>query len=126
MKSATPKVLHSLAGRSLLGHAVVAARAVHPACLVVVVGHGRVQVTEHLAGVAEDALVAIQDAQLGTGHAVSCALEQVDIPDGTVVVDADLVSATDGAVAVPFSSTAERVARRAPCSVLCVRARTQA
>ena len=86
MKSATPKVLHSLAGRSLLGHAVVAGRAVHPACLVVVVGHGRVQVTEHLAGVAEDALVAIQDAQLGTGHAVSCALEQVDIPDGTVVV----------------------------------------
>jgi 2-oxoglutarate ferredoxin oxidoreductase subunit gamma len=39
-------------------------------------------------------------------------------PDGTVVVDADLVSATDGAVAVPFSSTAERVGRKIVANIV--------
>jgi bifunctional UDP-N-acetylglucosamine pyrophosphorylase/glucosamine-1-phosphate N-acetyltransferase len=46
MKSAgTPKVLHPLGGRTMLGHVVAAARALGPEHLVVVVGHGREQVT---------------------------------------------------------------------------------
>lgn len=86
MRSTTPKVLHSIGGRSLLGHAVVAAAGLSPRTLVVVVGHGRDQVSEHLAAFAPDARVAVQDDQLGTGHAVACALEQVDVADGTIVV----------------------------------------
>ena len=50
MKSATPKVLHQVAGRSLLGHVVEAAAHVEPEHVVVVVGHGREQVTEHCFG----------------------------------------------------------------------------
>jgi len=86
MRSATPKVLHGFGGRSLLGHAVAAASALEPDTLVVVVGHGRDLVVEHLAAVAPQAQVAVQDEQRGTGHAVECALTQVPVPPGTVVV----------------------------------------
>ena len=86
MRSATPKVLHPIGGRSLLGHAVAAGAALDPATLVVVVGHGRAQVAEHLAEAAPDAAVAVQDQQQGTGHAVECALDQVDVGPGTIVV----------------------------------------
>ncbi len=44
MKSATPKVLHAVAGRSLLGHVIEAASSIEPHHLMVVVGHGRDQV----------------------------------------------------------------------------------
>ncbi|HYN75605.1 MAG TPA: hypothetical protein VEV13_05345, partial [Candidatus Limnocylindria bacterium] len=44
MRSTTPKVLHEVAGRSLLGHVVDAAGTLDPAHLVVVVGHGGDQV----------------------------------------------------------------------------------
>ncbi len=49
MKSAIPKVLHEIGGRSLVGHAVVTARALAPEHLVVVVGNGRELVEAHLA-----------------------------------------------------------------------------
>ena len=48
MKSATPKVLHQICGRSLVGHVLAAARELKPENLVVVVGHAREQVTAHL------------------------------------------------------------------------------
>src|SRR5699024_1289266 len=48
MKSSRPKVLHHLAGRPLVEHAVRAAWGLEPDQLVVVVGHGRTAVTEHL------------------------------------------------------------------------------
>jgi bifunctional UDP-N-acetylglucosamine pyrophosphorylase/glucosamine-1-phosphate N-acetyltransferase len=86
MKSAVPKVLHELGGRTLVGHAVAAAQALEPAHLAVVVGHGRDQVEAHLARIAPGVTVAIQDRQLGTGHAVSCALEKLPELDGVVVV----------------------------------------
>jgi bifunctional UDP-N-acetylglucosamine pyrophosphorylase/glucosamine-1-phosphate N-acetyltransferase len=90
MKSAArPKVLHEIAGRSLVGHAVAAARELEPAELVVVVGHKREQVEEHLAQVDSRVRTAVQERQLGTGHAVRTALEALggDV-DGTVVVTA--------------------------------------
>jgi bifunctional UDP-N-acetylglucosamine pyrophosphorylase/glucosamine-1-phosphate N-acetyltransferase len=86
MKSAVPKVLHAIGGRSLLGHAVATAEQLSPQVLVVVVGHGRDQVSGHLAQIAPDATVAVQDEQRGTGHAVECAFDQVEIGTGTVVV----------------------------------------
>ena len=48
MRSSTPKVLHEVGGRSLLGHVLAAASDLDPERLVVVVGHGRDQVVEHL------------------------------------------------------------------------------
>ena len=86
MKSATPKVLHGLCGRTLLGHAVAAARTLDPKHLVVVVGHGRDRVSAHLAEIDPGAVIAVQDRQLGTGHAVACALEALPELSGTVVV----------------------------------------
>ena len=86
MKSSVPKVLHELAGRTLVGHVVAAAEALQPEHLVVVVGHGREQVAEHLAATAPEATVAVQDRQLGTGHAVSCALGALPELQGVVVV----------------------------------------
>jgi bifunctional UDP-N-acetylglucosamine pyrophosphorylase / glucosamine-1-phosphate N-acetyltransferase len=97
MKSAgTPKVLHPLAGRSMLGHVVVAARALDPGHLVVVVGHGREQVTAHLADLDPGAAAVVQEQQNGTGHAVRVALDGLEQLDGTVVVvpgDAPLLTA---------------------------------
>ena len=71
MKSAIPKVLHPVGGRSLVHHAVAAAAALEPDHLVVVVGHGRDQVVAHLAEVAPKAATVVQEQQLGTGHAVA-------------------------------------------------------
>jgi bifunctional UDP-N-acetylglucosamine pyrophosphorylase / glucosamine-1-phosphate N-acetyltransferase len=86
MKSSIPKVLHSVGGRTLVHHAVSAASELDPEHLVVVVGHGRDQVTAHLAEVAPKAATAVQDEQLGTGHAVSCALQDLPQLAGTIVV----------------------------------------
>jgi bifunctional UDP-N-acetylglucosamine pyrophosphorylase/glucosamine-1-phosphate N-acetyltransferase len=87
MKSATPKVLHEICGRSLVGHVLAAARELRPENLVVVVGHAREQVTAHLAGTDTDVRTAVQERQNGTGHAVRMALEELGGPvDGTVVV----------------------------------------
>jgi len=79
MRSATPKVLHPIAGRPLVEHAVRAAAGLEPEHLVVVVGHGREAVTEHLDQVGKalgrPVATAVQEVQKGTGHAVSCALD---------------------------------------------------
>ncbi|MDX6242327.1 MAG: bifunctional UDP-N-acetylglucosamine pyrophosphorylase / glucosamine-phosphate N-acetyltransferase [Frankiales bacterium] len=91
MKSpTTPKVLHAVAGRSLLGHVLAAAAPLHAAHTVVVVGHGRDLVTTHLAAIAPAARSVVQEQQHGTGHAARVALEAlaaagVDL-DGIVVV----------------------------------------
>jgi bifunctional UDP-N-acetylglucosamine pyrophosphorylase/glucosamine-1-phosphate N-acetyltransferase len=87
MKSATPKVLHEICGRSLVGHVLAAARELEPENLVVVVGHAREQVTAHLAEVDSQVRTAVQDKQKGTGHAVRMGLEELGgAVDGTVVV----------------------------------------
>lgn len=87
MKSATPKVLHEICGRSLVGHVLAAADELKPEHLVVVVGHAREQVTAHLAEVAPEVRTAVQAQQNGTGHAVRMGLEELGGGvDGTVVV----------------------------------------
>ncbi len=75
MKSATPKVLHQIAGRSLLGHVIEAAATIEPEHLVVVVGHGGDQVIAHLDEVAPWVATVEQAQRNGTGHAVRIALE---------------------------------------------------
>ncbi|UNO41589.1 bifunctional UDP-N-acetylglucosamine diphosphorylase/glucosamine-1-phosphate N-acetyltransferase GlmU [Streptomyces sp. MST-110588] len=90
MKSSTPKVLHTLSGRSLVGHVVAAARELDPEHLVVVVGHAREQVRAHLQGIGPDIRTAVQHEQNGTGHAVRMGLEELSDSgvalDGTVIV----------------------------------------
>ncbi|HAN70493.1 MAG TPA: bifunctional UDP-N-acetylglucosamine diphosphorylase/glucosamine-1-phosphate N-acetyltransferase GlmU [Actinobacteria bacterium] len=85
MKSATPKVLHMIAGRSLLGHVIEAASTLEPAHLVVVVGHGREPVQEHIAEIAPWAVSVVQEQQNGTGHAVRVAL--AGLADRGIVVE---------------------------------------
>ena len=91
MKSTTPKVLHPVAGRSLLGHVIEAASTVEPRHLVVVVGHGRDEVTAHVQEIAPWALTVVQEEQNGTGHALRIALDDlggrgIATVDGPVVV----------------------------------------
>lgn len=86
MRSRTPKVLHTLAGRSMLAHVVAAVRGLEPRQVGVVVGHGRDQVTPHLADVDPGAHPVVQAEQQGTGHAARLALEELPAVGGSVLV----------------------------------------
>lgn len=90
MRSSTPKVLHAIAGRSLIGHVLEAASAVDPSHVVVVIGHGREQVLAHLEEVAPWVDTVVQEEQRGTGHAVRIALTALastrEMTDAPVVV----------------------------------------
>ncbi len=86
MKSATPKMLHPLLGRTLLGHVLHAAEAARASRTVVVVGYKADQVKAHLAEIAPGATPVLQAEQNGTGHAVRIALDAIPEATGTVVV----------------------------------------
>ncbi len=91
MHSAIPKVLHPVAGRPLVEHAVRAAAGLVPEHLVVVIGHGRDAVDAHLrtveAALGREVRAAVQVSQHGTGHAVCCALDILPAGlSGTVLV----------------------------------------
>ncbi|OMH31384.1 bifunctional UDP-N-acetylglucosamine diphosphorylase/glucosamine-1-phosphate N-acetyltransferase GlmU [Tersicoccus sp. Bi-70] len=86
MKSTRPKILHEIAGRSLVEHAVRAVAGLQPERLAVVVRHQRDVVVEHLGTVAPDAVIVDQDEVPGTGRAVEVAVEALGELDGTVVV----------------------------------------
>ncbi len=75
MRSALPKVLHPVAGDSMLGHVIHSARKLSPKRIHVVIGHGAEVVRERLA--ADDLNFVMQDKQLGTGHAVAQALPEL-------------------------------------------------
>ena len=75
MRSALPKVLHAIAGKSMLGHVIDTARLLQPKSIHVVIGHGADKVREQLA--ADDLSFVLQAEQLGTGHAVAQALPQL-------------------------------------------------
>lgn len=83
MHSALPKVLHRLGGRCLAQHVIDAARALGARHICVVYGHGGEEVRESL--VAPDLGFALQEPQLGTGHAVLQALPHIGC-DGRVLV----------------------------------------
>jgi bifunctional UDP-N-acetylglucosamine pyrophosphorylase/glucosamine-1-phosphate N-acetyltransferase len=86
MKSSRSKLLHEIAGHSMLSYAVTAATTIQPEHIVVVVGHLRDQVEAHLAEIAPHVLTAVQEEQLGTGHAVQVALGQLADLTGDVIV----------------------------------------
>jgi bifunctional UDP-N-acetylglucosamine pyrophosphorylase/glucosamine-1-phosphate N-acetyltransferase len=76
MRSALPKVLHPIAGNSMLGHVIHSARQLDPQRIHVVIGHGAEAVRERL--VADDLNFVLQDKQLGTGHAVAQAVPFIE------------------------------------------------
>jgi bifunctional UDP-N-acetylglucosamine pyrophosphorylase / glucosamine-1-phosphate N-acetyltransferase len=88
MHSALPKVLHPLAGRPLLSHVLDTARALEPTRLVVVIGHGAEAVRAAVA--APDVQFAVQEQQLGTGHALAQALPFIDPNVPTLVLYGDV------------------------------------
>lgn len=85
MKSATPKVLHRVAGRPMIEHVLTAASAVHPTSIVVVIGHqgddvrGALAAHEHIDFV-------VQEPQLGTAHALLTTEPLLRDQSGTLVL----------------------------------------
>jgi bifunctional UDP-N-acetylglucosamine pyrophosphorylase/glucosamine-1-phosphate N-acetyltransferase len=85
MKSSTPKVLHPISGRSLVGHVLHAVGALTPKHVRVVVGAGREKVEAHLAEVAPHVTTIFQEKRGGTGHATQLALDGLQAT-GTILV----------------------------------------
>ncbi len=83
MKSALHKVLHPIAGRPMIEHLMASAAALNPSRFIVVTGDLREQVEGALKGKAE---FAVQDRQLGTGHAVLQAREALADFTGDVLI----------------------------------------
>ena len=96
MLSQLPKVAHSAGGRPVVGWVLLAIRSLKPSTTVVVLGHGAEQVKALLpSGVT----VAIQEEQLGTGHATQIGLDAlvgVDGVDTVLVVNGDMPLLTSG------------------------------
>lgn len=86
MRSKTPKVLHPVAGRSMVGHVLTAVGALDPDQVVAVVGHQRELVGPHVEEALPGVVLAVQDEQLGTGHALRVAMAAAGEVGGTVVV----------------------------------------
>ena len=92
MNSALPKVLHPISSKPMLEHVIAAALELQPDKLVVVYGHGGEQVQLAMnAKFAEAKLIwAQQEQQLGTGHALQCALPYLDSSGLTLVLYGDV------------------------------------
>ena len=88
MKSPLPKVLHQIAGQSMLQHVISVARDLNPSAIHVVVGHGAEEVKEAMA--AETLQWVVQEQQLGTGHAVLQAMPRVDERSTVLVLYGDV------------------------------------
>jgi bifunctional UDP-N-acetylglucosamine pyrophosphorylase/glucosamine-1-phosphate N-acetyltransferase len=92
MKSAKPKILHTLAGVPLVGHVLATARALEPAHVIVVVRHERQLVVDMITDLMPEATIVDQDETPGTGRAVEVALAA--LPEGfageVVIVSGDV------------------------------------
>ncbi|MFV0407948.1 MAG: bifunctional UDP-N-acetylglucosamine diphosphorylase/glucosamine-1-phosphate N-acetyltransferase GlmU [Propioniciclava sp.] len=86
MRSALPKVLHPIGGRTLIGHVLASADQLAPSRIAVVVRHERDRVAEAVAEAAPGAMIVDQDEVPGTGRAVEVALEALTGFDGDVLV----------------------------------------
>ncbi|WP_148274994.1 bifunctional UDP-N-acetylglucosamine diphosphorylase/glucosamine-1-phosphate N-acetyltransferase GlmU [Novosphingobium sp. PY1] len=83
MKSNLHKVLHPIAGRPMLEHLMASAAELSPQRQVVVAGHGLEQLEKALG---ESVTFAVQEPQLGTGHAVQQAQGALQGFDGDVLI----------------------------------------
>jgi bifunctional UDP-N-acetylglucosamine pyrophosphorylase/glucosamine-1-phosphate N-acetyltransferase len=102
MQSALPKVLHPLAGKPLLQHVIDAARTLTPSKLCVIYGHGGAAVPAMVEKLAADGQApvdtALQEPQLGTGHAVMQAVPQLDEESPTLVLYGDVPLTSAGSL----------------------------
>lgn len=90
MKSATAKVLHPCAGRSLIAHALHAVEALTPVETIVVIGHQGEQVRQHIESLGKVVSFAEQTQARGTGDAVAVALHGRRIADTVVITYGDV------------------------------------
>lgn len=86
MNSDLPKVMHEVAGAPLFQHALASGAALDPERAVLVVGHGAETVGKAAADLDPDITIAVQEEQLGTGHAVAQARPALDGFDGDAIV----------------------------------------
>ena len=86
MNSDLPKMLHPLAGVPMLHHALTAGRTLEPSRIIVVTGHGAVDVAKSACSFDEAVQTALQDPQLGTAHAVAQAAPFLADAEGQTVV----------------------------------------
>src|SRR3546814_9684078 len=86
MKSKAMKVLHEVGGRSMIVHVLNAVRAMEPERVIAVIGTQREQVGPHISEQMPEAVLAVQESQDGTGHAVRVALESIAEPIRSTVV----------------------------------------
>jgi bifunctional UDP-N-acetylglucosamine pyrophosphorylase / glucosamine-1-phosphate N-acetyltransferase len=85
MKSQTPKVLHFIAGKTIIDHVLSQVVKLNPAQLRVVVGAGREAVEPHVKQIAPNSISVVQAERNGTGHAVQLALADLKV-SGTVLI----------------------------------------
>ncbi|CAN5470350.1 bifunctional UDP-N-acetylglucosamine diphosphorylase/glucosamine-1-phosphate N-acetyltransferase GlmU [soil metagenome] len=92
MKSSRPKVLHSLAGRSLIGHVLATAGQLEPTHVIAVVRHERDTVVATITDLLPDVIIVDQDDIPGTGRAVEVAIAALpaDFEGDVVVVSGDV------------------------------------
>ncbi len=92
MKSSRPKVLHSIAGRSLIGHVLATAGELQPGHVIAVVRHARDSVVESITDAMPNVLIVDQDEIPGTGRAVEVAIAALpaDFAGDVVVVSGDV------------------------------------
>ena len=93
MKSSQPKVLHELAGKSLLAHVYDTAKSLGADEVVIVYGHGGAQVKDACRSF--DASWVEQEQQLGTGHAVQQAMAVLNPENNVLVLYGDVPLTTD-------------------------------
>jgi bifunctional UDP-N-acetylglucosamine pyrophosphorylase/glucosamine-1-phosphate N-acetyltransferase len=102
MQSALPKVLHPLAGKPLLRHVIDTARSLKPKKLCVIYGHGGAAVPSAVEnwGSHDNVTIdtALQQPQLGTGHAVMQALPHIDENAPTLVLYGDVPLTTSASL----------------------------
>ncbi len=84
MKSDLPKVLHKLRGRAMIHYVVETAQEIGADPIVLIIGHQKESVMQELEG--EKVRFAVQEPQLGTGHAVMCAEKEAKDHSGAVLV----------------------------------------
>ncbi len=90
MRSALPKPLHAVAGRTMLAHVAGAAMATGASCIAVVIGPGREDVAKAARAAAPLAEIAVQQERRGTAHAVLAARSSLSDVDDVLVLYADV------------------------------------
>jgi bifunctional UDP-N-acetylglucosamine pyrophosphorylase/glucosamine-1-phosphate N-acetyltransferase len=106
MKSARPKVMHTVAGRPVLGHVIAAMREAGIGKIVVIASANAAEVGEYASAMGAETVV--QDRQLGTGHAAGCAASLLaGFPGMVLVNNGDMPLVTGETLKAAFAAAEE-------------------